>query len=204
MKKGVIAIVLSFIFMMVLIFSYFGSVSSDTSKVGTQDETIANLKSLISSEKSEQEKASAYTVMATTGLNQARVDKDNDIAKTFIESVMTWDSYDQYVRIRRECMEKYGLDENSEFMKAFLPPVTNSVLDGKNYNQIDTVGLNVQFEDMDTYVTDITGDIYFYFAFVTWSSHDTNGAEAETTSIFTYKINSDGMLLNVDASTIQN
>lgn len=139
-------------------------------------------------------------VFTITGLNQQRVNKDDGIVSDFLKVVCTWDSYDEYMTARETIMRRYDLAEDSAFMTIFMPVVGNKVSsDGTNYNQIDTNGLNMEFESVESYVTNIVADQYSYFSVVNIRSTWKNGGESVVHAAITYTIDSDGELTNISA-----
>lgn len=201
--KNIVFIVLSVGFMLGMIVSGVISVRTLEDDIVAQEQAIENLEKDIAYKTADVETQQADVVQATTGFDEERVEKDTEIAESFISTVMTWDTWDEYEAARQECMSVYGLSPDSDFMQIFMPEVPNSTLEGKDYNSIDTYGLNVKFEELTPYVTNINAGTYSYFSLVEWSTHDANGAEAVTTSIFTYSVDADGNLINIDADTIQ-
>lgn len=183
---------------------YFMSISNWDERLKQQQSEIYDLQNQITLKNSSNQQKQSQVIQSTTGLNTERVSHDDKIASDFLSYVMTWDSYDEYNLIRNNCMAKYNLTEDSDFIQIFFPKiVTVTSNDGTMYNRIDTFGLNVQYEDMTSYVTKINADVYTYFSFVNWSSSDDEGNEAFATCIFTYSINSDGEIFDIGANTIE-
>lgn len=202
-KKQVVPVVITLVLALLCGIIYMVNSSSWESKLSAQNKQIQQLQNQITVKEAANQNTTNTVVQQTTGLNQARVDSDKLIAEEFLEKIMTWDSYEEYQSLREWCMNTYGVEEDSKFLQIFMPEVVIATAnDGSTYNRIDTSGLNVQYEGMDTYVTRITANNYSYFSFVTWSSHDSFGNEAATTAIFTYDINGNGELSNIDAYTI--
>jgi hypothetical protein len=139
-------------------------------------------------------------IFTITGLNMQRTVTDDKVVSDFLEIVCTWDSYDEYMTARETIMRRYDLSEDSEFMSIFMPVVGNKTSpDGTNYNQIDTNGLNMDFESVDSYVTKISADRYSYFTIVNIRSSWKNGGESIVRAAITYTIDADGELTNISA-----
>lgn len=208
--KRLIPVIVSFVFAVIAVASYAIHSSQWSEQLKLQEAKLQNagainLQDENLSEKESTEQEQSEKIEAVASLDITRVEKDDKIAADFLEKIMTWDSYAEYEGIRQELMSTYGLSEDSNFLTVFMPEVvTKTSKDGTVYNRIDVMGLNVTYEGMDSYVAGITGQVYSYFAFVEWSSHDKNGAEASAKCIFMYSINGEGKLLNLDAYTIAN
>ena len=182
----------------------FGITSkSNSSYLIKQSTKIEELQNQINVKKRTQEEKTAKEFESAVGLNAERVKKDKEFAGKFMEKVMTWDSWEGYENLRKEIMKEYKLDENSNFMKVFMPKVANNKdKEGNNYNQIDTNGLNLKFKSMELYNIGISGGKYSYIAFVEWQTKnkdmDTYGND---TSLFAFTIDSDGNLTDLNAYT---
>lgn len=168
-----------------------------------QTEKIADLKNDIVIAKSDNQIKQDNIVMDSTGYNGSRVVKDESIAKDFIKECMSWETYDEYNKVRNEIKTKYRL-KNDNFLNVFMPEVVNTTSpDGTEYNRIDTLGYNMSFENMDIYVSDISENgTYSYFSFVDITSRDNSGNEGEGKSLFVYDIDKNGIMSNIDAYTI--
>lgn len=139
-------------------------------------------------------------VMTTTGLDLHRTSTDDEIVMSFLDLICSWDSYDEYMTARETIMRRYNIAEDSYFMSVFMPEVVSGTSpDGTQYNYIDTLGLNMQFEEMKSYVTMIVADEYSYFTFVTVSSSWENGGESMGTYVITYTCDAAGELTNIMA-----
>lgn len=200
MKKWIFMLI-TFCFAGMISIFYFTQSKKWEEQLDVQQSEIRNLQEKVALVDMSEEEIQRNIIQKTTGLDAERVKKDDEIAEEFLSYVMSWDSYEEYSAIRNDCMKKYNLTENSNFMTIFLPEVvTVTSNDGTVYNRIDTFGLNVKYEEMTSYVTEINADTYSYFTMVDWSSSDDDGNEAYAISIFTYSIDSNGRIFDIDAS----
>lgn len=171
--------------------------------LSAQSREIADMKSKISLKQQTVLKAEQDSVKAVTGMDANRATKDDKIAEDFFRKIMNWSSLEEYNAIRIGLAEEYGLKENGSFLSVFMPPVVDSVSpDGSHYNRIDTLGLNVNYEYMDSYVTGIVNTTYSYAAFVTFSSASAKGNEGFATVMATYDVDVDGNISNLYAYTV--
>lgn len=207
-KKGV-AIVICFLIAAAAFLFYSSSADTWKTNLATQESEIYSMQNNIEAKRLAVSEKEHTVIRNTTGLDYERVAKDDVIAEDFISEVMSWDSYADYQRIRKKCIDDYDLDKDSGFLQVFLPEVPlMSTADGKTYNVIDDGdiehpdGLNIHFEGIETYVRGISTDSYSYFAFVDWSTQNADGREATAQAVFMYDVNSDGEILNVDAYAI--
>ena len=141
---------------------------------------------------------------AITGLNYVRKDKDDAIVTKFFQKCTTWNNAQQYRRLREEIMQKYGISEKSSFMTNFMPklPQENMGIGNNGHNEVDDDNLNLSFDSIHTYVTDIAGSNYSYFGIVTVNSHDKKGATATGTIAVRYTVNGRGKITNLSASNV--
>lgn len=179
----------------------YNSMSSILSKQVSQ---IADLESRITLKEQSVQQAEATAVRSVTGLDANRVLKDNVKAEELFRSVMTWDSLAQYNQIRLDISEMYDIKETNSFLSIFMPEVVETESpDGTKYNRIDTLGLNVNFEDMETYCTGIRNTTYSYAAFVSFSSTSSAGNEGFANVMATYDVDADGNISNLNAYTVK-
>lgn len=167
------------------------------------DAQIAAIRNQIQIKSQAAAQANQVVVQNTTGLDAERVVKDDKAAATFMSKILTWSDYKTYQENRRICIEDYDLDPDGPFMTAFLPDVPEiTSADGTTYNRIDEWDLNMRYENMKSYVTNISGSAYSYMAFVTVSARDEKGATSISTCVFVYKVSSGGELYDVSAYTV--
>ena len=133
-------------------------------------------------------------------LDQARADRDDEIAAGFLNTVCTWDSYAEYTAAREQIMADYDLTESSQFMSVFMPEIGNiTSSDGTNYNKIDVLGLNMTDQRIKSYVTKIDGGDYSYFTVVDVRSTWENGGESVVQAVLLYTVDAGGSLSDVYA-----
>lgn len=101
-------------------------------------------------------------------------------------------------------MKEYKLLDNDNFMKVFMPLLKQygMTLKSDGNNEIDTGSLNLSYDKMKSYVTNIQGDKYSYFTVVTVNSHDKKGAVANGKIVASYTVNGHGKISNLNADTI--
>lgn len=173
----------------------------------TQNDTVARLEASVAALQSQiilrqQTVASneAKSVQSVTGLNKNRTVKDDEIITDLFRQIFTWSSYDEYNTIRENLSKQYGVSLKGSFMTQFMPEVIDSTDSaGVHYNRIDTFGLNMSYENMESYCTHIRGDVYSYAAFVKISSSDKDGNTGYNRFMVTYDIDVDGMIANLEA-----
>ena len=138
---------------------------------------------------------------AITGLDYVRQNKDDKVMNQFLSRILTWDNADEYRANRRWAFKKYSIDPNSSFAKTMLPDVaqTNIGVGDKGTNTIDINSLNMKFLDMKSYVTDIRGSDYTYFAVIRVQSHDRKGAVATGNIAVIYTMDGHGKFYNLKA-----
>lgn len=182
---------------------YFFNVNQWDTSLINQKNLIEEYENAISVQQQSIQDQQEGAIESVSGIDFSKVEKDNKTAETFLKSIMTWSSYEEYEAIRQKMINDYDLPKDGSFMTVFLPEITNKTSkDGKNYNKINNNGLNVTYESMDSYVTKITSDTYSYFAVVTWSSSDNDGNEASSKAVFTYNIDGNNGIAELEGYTI--
>ena len=182
---------------------YMLSTSKWNNSLLYQQSQIEQIQNEINIQKQSIDDTQKSAIKAASGVDFERVEKDNKTAESFLKVIMTWKDYEEYEKIRQKMINDYKLPEDGSFMQVFLPEVLNKTSkDGKNYNEIDNKGLNVTYEDMESYVTRIAGDTYSYFTIVEWSTVDKKGNEAGSRAIFAYDIDNNGGIASLEGYTI--
>lgn len=138
---------------------------------------------------------------AVTGLNYVRQNKDDKVMNAFFSRILTWDNADEYRKNRDWALKTYSIDPNGAFAKAMLPDVaqTGIGVGDKGTNTIAINSLNMKFLDMKSYVTDIRGSDYSYFAIIRVQSHDHKGNVATGNIAVEYTMDGHGKFYNMSA-----
>lgn len=201
-QTHMIAVIVAFSFLLICLFSYLINTNNMMRQYRDQQQQLIDLQNEEKTLKEELAKKEAMLLQESTGLSVSRVESDNIIAEDFVKRVLTWPDGATYDAIRDSVIIEYQLSENSRFIKEFLP-VNVKTEDGL-LNYIDTHHYNCRYESMTTYVSSIGTDVYSYVSFVTWSTADMGGNESTNTCVFTYDVNADGVLSNLDAYVTNN
>lgn len=139
-----------------------------------------------------------------TGLNRERTKRDDEIITDFLNTVFTWNSYEEYQKARETVMDEYKIKEDSDFINIFMPKVTNKITGGKEYNRIDEEGLNMSYSGFKSYVSSVSSDIYTYIAEVSVaSSYKVDGnkdvVESNSYTAIEYGIDREGNITDIKA-----
>ena len=181
------------------------SVSRQSKAIEEQENQIYDLQNQLDIKSQTASAGQTQLVLDTTGLSEERKATDDAIAEAFAKRVLTWDNGKDYDAMREEIKSEYDLTEDSDFMQVFLHKYNNPVQpNGETIYYIDELGINCQFESLESYVTNLQKDqngLYSYFAFVRFSSSDKGGNEGFATVIMTYDIDADGNLTNIHGYT---
>lgn len=174
--------------------------SSQSDSLSSLGASVTSLQSQIILRQQTVTSNEAKSVQSVTGLNKNRTVKDDEIITDLFKQIFTWSSYDEYNTIRENLSKQYGVSLKGSFMTQFMPEVIDSTDSaGMHYNRIDTFGLNMSYEGMESYCTHIKGDVYSYAAFVKISSSDKNGNTGYNRFMVTYDIDVDGAIANLEA-----
>lgn len=199
-KKLITSGAIVIVCIIICVLFYGSSIGHLKATITDQTNQIADLKNELDIKSNQQTSTQIKLEQDATGLQLDRVSSDDKMMKDFLTKCLTWNSGEEYDKMRADLFQTYGISEDSSFAKTFLPKNIKTE-DGK-YNYIDTHNANSKFEEMSSYVSHITPDSYSYFTYVTWTSADGNGNEGSSTCAFTYDITTDGKLENLNAYTI--
>lgn len=140
---------------------------------------------------------------ATGGMDTERKASDDELVTELMETALTWKGMSAYLEARETVMRKYRFDEDSQFMKMFMPGEREGVVRtdprGVKHYAYDK-DISNSFESLETYVTEVDGDIYSYVAVVTMRTNSESGAASATSvSLLSYDV-LDGRVTNMTAS----
>ena len=175
---------------------------SGNKELAAQAQQIQQLNNEIATKSAAISSGNSNVVGAVTGIDLARVQTDNEIAKEFIESITTWSDYNEYVDARMNLIDKYGVQTNSNLLKVFLPEYPDVYdREGNSYNFVDYYKLGCHYRGLKAMVRDITDGVYQYFTIVTCSGvKDGNGGDFNLA--MTYSIDTAGNIFGFDAYTL--
>lgn len=198
-RSQLIGISVTIVLFILSMFSSMYSVPKDKlAQLTAQYDTYANKKAMLEAAIT---KDTTENITKASGLNSDRKQNDDKIASKFFELILTWSSKEEYDAMRKQVMNTYGFKEDSEFMKGYLPPVTEvtDVTGTGKTNAIDAYQASMNYRDMDSYVTKISGDKYSYIAFVTTTGTNSAGSSADGVQMFTYTMNADQQITDIRA-----
>ncbi|WP_435109320.1 hypothetical protein [Nocardiopsis synnemataformans] len=134
------------------------------------------------------------------GADHARLDADDELIDQVLDTALTWESHAEYVDARSAMTNVYGLNENSQFMTAFLPkPPMNVDAEGTEYALIDLLGLDSRVDGFRTEVLSVQGTEYSYLVLANVeTSSDDGQASAFSTSTVLLTTDGDGGVSNVE------
>lgn len=180
------------------------SVSSGRkSTLASQRAQIVSLEQMVA--QSEDQVISDYSdtvAKVTGGVSLTHKQDDDAVVREMMETALTWDGLREYMRSRDQLIERYGFDEDSEFMTVFMPGEDQGVMrtapSGKTHSAFDE-DLSSRFDSMTSYVTSVRGDVYSYFTVVTMRvSSDSGKASARSYATMQYDV-ANGKVENVEA-----
>lgn len=133
------------------------------------------------------------------GFDSGRVKSDDSAAEKFFKLAFTWTSYSDYVNVRNDIVDKYGLSLDSDFMKMLFPDVIIKDAAGNEYNVLDTSSANMSYDSMKSHVVGVKDGVYSYFTEVnvTAKAYDSTSVGH---IVMVYDVSSDGKL---DVSTMK-
>lgn len=138
------------------------------------------------------------------GVDTDRIAADDKVIDGFLSDALTWSSHEEYMNARSTVQRKYGLDENSSFMTAFLPDgeaISKKDRTGKQYNLIDELGLTSLVGSYDASVLKVEGTLYTYFIEVNVQGKSADGkGSSSLPSLVLLTVDENGTISNVDAS----
>lgn len=192
--KKLIPVLIGLVICIMGFFYQKATVNAAQTQVNELKEQLAGLENdyavKVSSQKAENEKV----IQQATGLEQEKKSSDDEKMAAFMADTVNWSSYAEYKERRANVIEKYN--PNEDFLNMFFPEVGVAVsADGHEYNRIDQSGLSLSFSKLDSYIINIQGGVYSYFAIVTVTNN--GNTASNVTFALTYDIDENGNVSNL-------
>lgn len=135
-----------------------------------------------------------------TGMSPARKRSDDETMKTIMGQALTWKSGEEYIAARKALIDRWHLDEGSQFLTVFMPGeeagAWRTDSSGKTYFAYE--GANSSLDSFTTSVTNVDGTKYTYFAVVGIKTTSSDGKATNTSySTMSYTLDSDGSISNI-------
>lgn len=192
MKKFLSVIICAVILFVILVTSFAVNLSHNT-KLKAQEQTIAQLQNQVNGTDSNKKQINKIDKLKK--YDSERKAKDDKLVEEFFAKILTWLSYAEYTANREDVINTYNLKGDSNFIDMFLPDVPNMENEGEeSYNIIDKYGYNFHYENMESYLTDISGSKYYYSTEVVASTRASNGGVSHTTILAEYAVDKNGNL----------
>ena len=171
-------------------------ISINNGNVSNQEARIAELENQISLAEVGLDKEREAVVKEATGVDANRKARDERYMRDIVSTATTWSDFQAYQTARRTIINDYGIAEDSDFMQVFMPdPSQYENSEGESTNEIDSNKLNMSFDSMETYVSDIVGEKYSYVSIARIKTRSLDqDATADTYDIILYTTNEDGSL----------
>lgn len=171
----------------------------------SQEAQILQLKQSVRSTDDEANADYAKTMReATGGVDATHKSRDDAAVEKMLRKALTWDSIDQYLKVRKEIKEQYNFSEDSQFMSTFMPGESQGVASkdasGDMHYSFDK-DIQSQYEGMKSVVDGVEGDTYSYFTLVSIKQISDNGTASETNYAALQYTVADGNITNIEAYT---
>lgn len=156
---------------------------------------VQQLRSQLGSTQASTTTAQENVSTEATGMSPARKAKDDETVEAIMKQALTWSSGQQYIDARKALIDRWHLDENSQFLKVFMPGedagAWRTDSSGKTYFAYE--GANSTLDSFTSAVTNINGTKYSYFAVVGIKTRSVDGKATSTSySTMSYTVDSDG------------
>lgn len=117
--------------------------------------------------------------------------KDYSLAREFLKTLLTWDSYQNYSDIRNTLASEYGMAADSQVLSSFMPEISEETLGDSN----------MRFEDMDAYEVHADGDTIQYFAICSVRNRIDGNVGTGKVAVF-YSVHGDGSIHDISAYSL--
>lgn len=152
------------------------TVFGQNTAMGAQQAHLDDLTNQVESARSGTGKLETEISLQASGANSGRVAEDTKAIGKLLDRALTWGSHEEYSEARKSTMRVHNLDEDSAFMKSFLPeaPVSKDS-QGNEYPYIDAAGLNSSVGDFRAKVLSVDAVSYRYMVLVDVQGKSSDG-----------------------------
>ena len=123
--KEFIPIMICMLYLFILMVIYNGISKNALKAVSVKQNDVTQLENQLALAKNRMDTKKTEFTIKNTGVDENRLHRDEGIISDFLTKVGTWDSYSSYMKARDSIMTAYGLNEDSDFMKSFMPKINN-------------------------------------------------------------------------------
>lgn len=145
----------------------------------------------------------AQAIKDQLGVDPSRIDDDRPAIEKLAGTALNWDSNASYVKARESLKRQYGLSENDEFMKTFMPkPIVTKDSSGHEYPYIDSAGLNSSMDDVRLKILTAKGQQVTYLVLADFTTTD-GDTDAQSTAILQLTTDAQGHISNVSGQSAE-
>lgn len=135
-----------------------------------------------------------------TGMSPARKRSDDERMTDIMKQALTWSTGEQYIEARNALIERWKLDEGSQFLTVFMPGEDAGAwrTDSSGKTWFAYEGINSALESFTSSVTNVDGTNYTYFAVVGVKTVSSDGkASTVTYSTMSYTLDANGTVSGI-------
>lgn len=199
-------VIVSVLLMIVSVIALSMTLSGRSDALERQRGEILALESELSTVKTERDSSRADVLrQATGGVDAAHRDSDDALIRDLLDTALTWDGVSEYLNAREQVKERFGLDDNSQFMQVFMPGemagVARTDASGQTHYAVDA-DISNSFDSMDSTIIAVNGDVYSYITLVGMRTASEDGQTTVLShSLLRYDV-VDGRVANLVAETV--
>lgn len=161
---------------------------------------VQQLRSQLGSTQASTTTAQENVSTETTGMSPARKAKDDETVGAIMKQALTWSTGEQYIAARQALIDRWHLDEHSQFLTVFMPGEDAGAWrkdsSGKIY--FAYTDANSTLDSFTSAVTNINGTKYTYFAVVGIKARSVDGKASKISySTMSYTVDSNGTVTDL-------
>lgn len=132
-----------------------------------------------------------------TGMSPARKSSDDETMQAVMKKALTWSSGEEYIQARQDLIDRWKLDEKSQFLTVFMPGEDAGAwrTDSSGTTYFAYEGINSSLDSFTSSVTNVDGTRYTYFAVVGVKTRSSDGMATDVTySTMSYTLDANGTI----------
>lgn len=161
---------------------------------------VTQLQSQLNDLKTTTSKTQEEVSTEATGMSPARKRSDDEQMTDVMKQALTWSSGEQYINARQALIDRWKLDEGSQFLTVFMPGEDEGAwrTDSAGKTWFAYEGVNSALESFTSSVTDVNGTEYTYFAVVGVKTVSSDGKVSTVVySTMSYTLDANGAISDI-------
>ena len=177
-----------------------GSLVFQSGRLQQAQKNLTELSSRVLQQKESLETEKQEAKKQVNGFDQERSLRDLAILEEFFRDVFCWQNAQEFEQAKDKALDKWKIPADSDFITHLMGENPSFMgQDGSVTSEIETESLNMTFNDMDLFVSDLADGLYTYSGLVDFCYQDPNGTQEKGSVLVRAAVSEDGTIASIEA-----